>query len=160
MPSQSPPTSATVDRRLSEIGAAIRARRKALGVNAVTAAEAAGLSRVTLYRVEKGEPSVTLGAYLSVMDALGLNLTVVDVTAEGQTAAKVTPSIPVRIELSKYPQLRQLAWQVHGTDELTPQEAFGIYERNWRHLDKAAMGAHELELVDALRAVFEGKSSV
>lgn len=48
---------------------------------------------------------------------------------------KNTGLIPVRIRLADYPQLKKLAWQIHGTDELTPVEALGIYERNWRLLE-------------------------
>lgn len=33
-------------------------------------AEAAGISRVTLHRIEKGTPSVTVGALMNVLDAL------------------------------------------------------------------------------------------
>jgi hypothetical protein len=47
--------------------------------------------------------------------------------------------------------LRALAWQVHGTETLTPAEALGIYERNARHLDMQAMSANELALLQALR---------
>jgi hypothetical protein len=56
-----------------------------------------------------------------------------------------------RVPLADYPQLRALAWQVHGTDTLTPAEALGIYERNARHLDMQAMSANELALLQALR---------
>jgi hypothetical protein len=41
---------------------------------------------------------------------------------------------------------------VHGTDELTPTEALGIYERNWRHLDESLLTQHEKELIEALNA--------
>ena len=44
-----------------------------------------------------------------------------------------------------------LAWQVHGTDTLTPVEALGIYERNARHLDTAAMSPAEQALLQALQ---------
>ena len=47
--------------------------------------------------------------------------------------------------------MRALAWQVHGTDTLTPAEALGIYERNARHLDMQAMSADEQALLQALR---------
>ncbi len=59
--------------------------------------------------------------------------------------------IPARIHLADYPQLKQLAWQVHGTDELTPAEALSIYERNWRHVDANALEPRERQLIDALR---------
>ncbi|OGT29844.1 MAG: hypothetical protein A2W28_05305 [Gammaproteobacteria bacterium RBG_16_51_14] len=55
------------------------------------------------------------------------------------------------MHLADYPQLKQLAWQVHGTDELTPAEALSIYERNWRHVDVKALEPRERQLVDALR---------
>ena len=64
----------------------------------------------------------------------------------------------MRIALSDYPQLKALAWQVQGTDYLTPVEAFGIYERNARHLDKSALTQQEQALWDTLQQAF-GKPS-
>ena len=55
------------------------------------------------------------------------------------------------VGLADYPQLEQLAWQVHGTDELTPAEALSIYRRNWRHVDANALEPRERDLIDALR---------
>lgn len=139
--------------RLGALGQQIRTRRKALGLSAIVAAEAAGLSRVTLHRIEKGAPAVTMAAYLNVMGALGLEVSVI-VPADQAAIAPSTDHpgwIPARVRLSDYPQLKQLAWQVHGVDELTPAEALSIYERNWRHIDVAALQPHEQQLVDALR---------
>ena len=62
MPKSSPPSAAQTLSELKALGAQLRAQRKALKVNATVAAEAAGISRVTLHRIEKGEPSVTMGA--------------------------------------------------------------------------------------------------
>jgi hypothetical protein len=58
--------------------------------------------------------------------------------------------IPARIPLADCPQLRQLAWQVHELDALTPAEALGIYERNARHLDLQTLEPAERDLVEAL----------
>lgn len=137
---------------LARLGLQIRAHRKALRVSAAAAAEAAGISRVTLHRIEKGEPAVTMGAYVNVMAGLGLEFGVVlpNHTATGGDGIK-WGWIPARIQLSDYPQLKQLAWQVRGTDELTPAEALGIYERNARHLELATMEPRERNLIDALR---------
>lgn len=154
MPARPPQIATATAETLARLGEQIRARRKALRVNATAAAEAAGLSRVTLHRIEKGEPAVTMGAYLNVMAALDLAF-----AAQPKLANPVAPAaagdmkgwLPVRIRLADYPQLKQLAWQVQGTDELTPVEALGIYERNARHLDMAAMEARERNLIDALR---------
>jgi hypothetical protein len=61
---------------------------------------------------------------------------------------------PVRIALADYPQLKSLAWQVHGTDHLTPVEAFDIYERNARHLDSTNLTEQEQTLWQALQQAF------
>ena len=44
----------------------LRALRQELKVSTRETAEAAGLSRVTLHRIERGNPSVTVGAYAAV----------------------------------------------------------------------------------------------
>lgn len=152
MPAAPPALSSANADLLGVIGDKIKARRKALRVSAVAAAEAAGLSRVTLYRIEKGNPSVTVGAYLAACTALGLHLAVAgeqDATAILQAHRRGW--IPSRIRITDYPVLRQLAWQVHGVGELTPREALGIYERNWRHVDIAGLSEHEQDLVHGLR---------
>ncbi len=153
MPARPPAIASHAADQLGALGRQIRAHRKALRINATTAAEAAGMSRVTLHRIENGEPSVTMGAYLNVMTALGLDF---GITRPADPAAAAAEGdrpgwIPARIRLADYPQLKQLAWQVHGSDELTPGEALGIYERNWRHLDVQALQPRERHLVDALR---------
>jgi transcriptional regulator with XRE-family HTH domain len=76
MPAPSPYTSPEQQTDLERLGARLRGRRKALGVTVVACAEAAGVSRVTLHRVEAGNPSVTIGAYVNVAAALGLHLVV------------------------------------------------------------------------------------
>lgn len=140
---------------LQALGDRIRARRKALRVSATAAAEAAGVSRVTLHRIEKGEPSVTMGAWVNVLAALNMELQIGQ-EDRGRDAAEtdVTPTVPVRIPLADYPQLKSLAWQVHGSDTLTPVEALDIYERNARHLEMDAMTPRELALWKALQQAF------
>ena len=142
---------------LQALGAQMRARRKALHLSATVTAEAAGMSRVTLHRIEKGEPSVTMGAWCNALAALGMTLqaaTAADAGRRTATPPDRTGWIPARVSLADYPQLRALAWQVHGTDTLTPTEALDIYERNARHLDASAMSADETALLQALRLAF------
>ena len=160
MPAKLTTISAGVAKRATDIGKQILAHRKALGVSATTAAEAAGMSRVTWYRIEKGVTSITLGAFLSTLDVLGLDLRINQSTAPPDVSDNdrtSTESVPVHIALDDYPQLKQLAWQIHGVDVLSPRETLTIYERNWRHLDFEAMEPHERNLVDALRQIFSGE---
>ena len=145
---------------LQALGQHLRARRKDLHLNATVTAEAAGISRVTLYRIEKGEPSVTMGAWCNAMAALGLVPALADPASEAGIAppqgaqGERSGWIPARIALRDYPQLKALAWQVHGTDTLTPAEALDIYERNARHLDVSTMADNERALLHALRLAF------
>jgi hypothetical protein len=119
------------------------------------------MSRVTLHRIEKGEPTVAGGAWAQAMAALGMMLQARNAeeptSADDQgNPANMAEWIPVQVRLQNYPQLKALAWQVHGTDTLSPAEAWGIYERNARHLDMAAMSPTELALLQALRAGLGG----
>ena len=161
MPAKSPSVADAAVQQLIALGAQLRAHRKALGVNATTAAEAAGMSRVTLHRIERGEPSVTMGAYANAMAALGLDI---GVQARNDAAGKGDDGrqgwIPARVRIADYPQLKRLAWQVHGTGELAPREALDIYERNRRHLDLPALQPAERDLVEALRLAFGSGSDV
>lgn len=150
------PLASTITDKLIALGGQIRAHRKALRISATAAAEAAGMSRVTLHRIEKGEPSVTMGAYLSAMAVLNMDFGVIESAANTPNADR-TGWIPARIDLADYPQLRQLAWQVHGGGELTPTEALSIYERNWRHVDVQALEPREQQLIDALRSGLGGQ---
>ena len=156
MPAKSPETTKAAAVKLAELGKQIRAHRKSLRVSAIVVAESAGMSRVTLHRIERGEPSVTMGAYMNAMSALGMELSVNGHSdSHSNTENQGKPGwIPVRINLEDYPQLKQLAWQVQGTNELKPAEALGIYERNWRHVDISALEPQERNLIDALRLAF------
>lgn len=156
MPATAPELHDRAAASLKALGAAVRQRRKGLGVVAVAAAEAAGISRVTLHRIEKGEPSVTMGAYAAVFAALGLDCRLLP--AEQPPAEQSLPDrkgwIPARVRMADFPRLKELAWQVHGVDELRPREALDIYERNARHLDMETLLPRERELIEALREGF------
>lgn len=152
MPARAPAIATPVALKLAALGERIRARRKALKVSAVDAAEAAGMARVTLQRIERGEPSVTMGAYIGAATAVGLELELVDPRERGRGAggSRAKPPLPARIRLVDYPQLKRLAWQLHGVTTLTPEEALGLYERNWRHVDTEAFDPAERTLVNML----------
>jgi transcriptional regulator with XRE-family HTH domain len=138
-------------RKLRELGQQLRDARKRLKLSATTTAEAAGMSRVTLYRLEKGEPSVTVGALLSALDAVGLT---VDVASPQQRTAAPITRLPAVIRVADWPQLQRLAWQLRSDSEVTPREALHLYERNWRHVDPRALSARERAFLDALLAKF------
>ena len=57
---------------LSQMGEQIKLARKRRKLTAVQVAERADISRSTLSLIEKGEPSVAMGAYFNVLRVLGL----------------------------------------------------------------------------------------
>ena len=70
MPSPAPLSGPQIKKLLCQLGFQIRSRRKNLKISAVSTAEAARITRMTLNHLERGEASVTIGAYLSVLSVL------------------------------------------------------------------------------------------
>ena len=57
---------------LERMGENIKLARKRRQLTTIQVAERAGIDRTTLYHIEKGNPSVSLGAYFNVLRVLGL----------------------------------------------------------------------------------------
>ena len=57
---------------LEQMGQNIKLARKRRKLTTVQVAERAGIARSTLYLVEKGDASVSMGAYFNVLRVLGL----------------------------------------------------------------------------------------
>jgi transcriptional regulator with XRE-family HTH domain len=57
---------------LAQMGENIKLARKRRKLTAVQVAERADIARSTLSLIEKGEPSVAMGAYFNVLRVLGL----------------------------------------------------------------------------------------
>ena len=64
-----------------DLGAAIRERRKALGLDQIDLAERVGASRRWLIQVENGKSGASFGLLLRTMHALGMQMTL---TTEGK----------------------------------------------------------------------------
>jgi y4mF family transcriptional regulator len=59
----------------AHIGRMARARRAELGLDQGELSLVAGVSRRTVHAIEHGKPTIQLAALVSVLDALGLDLT-------------------------------------------------------------------------------------
>ena len=62
---------------IRDVAAAVRGRRKDLGMNQAELAERAGVSRKWIYEFEAGKPTAELGLFLRVLDELELVLDLV-----------------------------------------------------------------------------------
>jgi DNA-binding XRE family transcriptional regulator len=57
---------------LEQMGENIKLARKRRHLTTIQVAERAGIDRSTLYHIENGNPSVSMGAYFNVLRVLGL----------------------------------------------------------------------------------------
>jgi len=57
------------------------------------------------------------------------------------------------VEIARYPNLRLLAWQLHR-EYLAETEAFALYEREWRHVDRQSLGDEERRLIQRLADIY------
>lgn len=147
---------------LAEFGARLRLARQRRRLSAQQVADAAGITRVTLQRCERGDAAATMGTCIKVLAAMGLAADVALLARDDKAGhllqdARLAPrragtSFPRRIRLAKYPQLKSLAWGLADDAEVGPTEAFQLYERNWRHVDTAAMEPAEQALLAQLTA--------
>lgn len=71
---------------IKKIGIRIQKARLRRNILADVLAEQAGISKGTLSAIEKGEPTVSIGAYVAVLNALGMvqDLELVAVDKEGR----------------------------------------------------------------------------
>lgn len=58
----------------------------------------------------------------------------------------------MKIEIDNYPQLRALCWNRADGTVLSGKEAFHLYERHWRFIDRSALSEREQRLIDDLIA--------
>lgn len=152
---------------LVELGERLRNARLRRKLTAAAVAAGAGVSRVTVHRVERGEPAIATGTLVRIMGVLdmagdfallGREDKVGRLLQDAQLRPRRAPATamakpPRRIQVDQYPQLRQIAWHLGpATTELGPEEAFALYERNWRHVDRAVMSAKEAALLQRLTA--------
>jgi transcriptional regulator with XRE-family HTH domain len=134
-------------KELKILGAKLKNRRKQIGLTMQQVALSSGISRVTLQRVEAGEGSVSAAALMRVSISLGTKLVI---------EADSTKDLLGEITLGDYPGLSSLAWQLKPSTNLSPNEAWSIYTRNWRLLDKSLLSEQERVLLEKLKDLFGG----
>ncbi|MCZ2152064.1 MAG: helix-turn-helix domain-containing protein [Bryobacterales bacterium] len=89
MPRSTPSILPRLARLLSGLGDNIRKARLRRAHSLETIAERAGITRKTLYRVERGDPAVALGIYARVLQALRLENDIALVAADDVLGRKL-----------------------------------------------------------------------
>lgn len=74
---------------LEQMGENIKLARNRRKLTAVQVAERAGIARSTLYLIEKGDSSVSMGAYFNVLRVLGLQNDFLKLAADDEFGRKL-----------------------------------------------------------------------
>lgn len=89
MPSKPPPVFPQEQRLLAQLGERIRLARLRRQLSNAAVSGRAGISRTSLYKVEAGDAGATLGTYLRVLAALGLENDLNGVAADDKVGRKL-----------------------------------------------------------------------
>lgn len=89
MPSKPPVVFPQEQRLLAQLGERIRLARLRRQLSATAVAGRSGIARASLYKVEAGDPGATLGTYLRVLVALGLETDLNAVAADDRIGRKL-----------------------------------------------------------------------
>jgi transcriptional regulator with XRE-family HTH domain len=101
---QSPPVPIPVSRALRKLGHDIRDARRRRRIPVAILAERASISRMTLNRIEKGDPRASIGGYAKVLFALGMAERLADLADPRHDSVGLEleeEHLPERIRLSR-----------------------------------------------------------
>ncbi len=104
MPRQQPPLPLPVQRALRKLGADIRDARRRRRLTAAIVADRARVDPTTLWRVERGLPSVSIGIYATVLFVLGMVDRITDLADAGADPVGQlldTEHLPQRVRLPR-----------------------------------------------------------
>jgi DNA-binding XRE family transcriptional regulator len=93
-----------VGRVLRKLGRDIREARLRRRIPTAIVAQRASISRMTLFKIERGDPGVAMGLYATVLFVLGLSGHLADIAASHRDAAGLqleAERLPQRIRLAR-----------------------------------------------------------
>ena len=79
----------STQRTLDELGANIRLARLRRNFSMQLVADRAGMTRATLYAIERGQPTVSMGAYANALHVLGLSQDLAAVAKDDELGRKL-----------------------------------------------------------------------
>lgn len=72
-----------------QLGENLKLARKRRKLTTIQVSERANIDRSTLYRIEKGDPRVSIGAYFNVLRVLGLQQDITKIAADDEMGRKL-----------------------------------------------------------------------
>lgn len=74
---------------------------------------------------------------------------------EAAMQTKVTfADLPRKVRINQYEQLMMVCWNRRPGDHIDEREALALYERNWHHVDQAAMSEDEKAFLQRLVTMY------
>ena len=89
MPRKPPTIFPQEQRLLTDLGERLKLARLRRKLSNAVVAQRAGISRTSLYKVERGDPGATLGTYLRVLAVLGLDADLNALAADDKLGRKL-----------------------------------------------------------------------
>jgi HTH-type transcriptional regulator/antitoxin HipB len=84
-----------------DLGAAIRDRRKAMGIDQTEPATRVGTSRRWLTEIEAGKPGASIGLLLRILGALGMQVTLSDNSTPATSVGEPLPAPDLSAVISR-----------------------------------------------------------
>jgi len=109
MPAGQPTLSPSDSALLAGLGARLRAARLRRRLSSEALAAQAGISRMTLFRAEKGEAAVALGTYLRILKVLRLEKQLALLAGEDELGLRIEGGLPPRDAGSRKAQVFKTA---------------------------------------------------
>jgi transcriptional regulator with XRE-family HTH domain len=89
MPKKPPPVFPQEQQNLTDLGERLKLARLRRKLSSMVVAQRAGISRTSLYKVEKGDAGATLGTYVRVLAVLGLDGDIKQLAADDKVGRKL-----------------------------------------------------------------------
>ena len=69
-------------------------------------------------------------------------------------ARRTAPAGGRELRIDDYPQLKLIAWNRPGAETVDERDAFALYERNWRFIERDSLTRKEEALIERLAKKF------